>query len=105
MRNYLVLAIAQDIQRLSAERFEAARISIIVCPTTEHLPSTVDSDALVIAISSNSMGSTAYQELVLTALKRISPNTPKWLLMLDHVQIPLGFAAIRQLPELHLREA
>lgn len=101
MRSYLVLAVESDVDRISTERFEDAGVAPVFCHTIDALPSLHDLDVVVFAMSETSICSTAYQFLVLTVVDTVPASVPKWLLMLDQVELPPGFAAIRELPELN----
>lgn len=99
MMTYGFVVSTSDLSYLRQHVFVALKSEPIVCSSSQEIDKLHQADAIYFVASSGSMHSTAYQELVLTALDSVSKRHDCQLLLLGNVTIPLGFGALGTLPE------
>jgi hypothetical protein len=91
----------EDISRLRSQAGQELLTDSIVCSRISEVAKLEEAANVYFVISKLALFSTAYQDVVLTALKQ-TRNSKQWVLFLDEVPIPLGFEPLRSLPRLPL---
>jgi hypothetical protein len=77
---------------------ETWKDDVIICSSAAELPLLARAESVYFVVSQISMCSTAFQQLVLETLALVEESRRK-LFRLDDVRIPIGFRALRFLPE------
>jgi|ERR1041384_564974 hypothetical protein len=87
-----------DFDRLKIRFLDQLKCVPIVCQSQTDIDTLSRVHEIYFVASRLSMGSTAYQQLVIDAFSA-SEHSTKWLLRLEDVAIPLGFDVLKNLPE------
>jgi len=87
-----------DFGRLKIRFLDQLKAMPIVCQSQTDIDTLSRADEIYFVASTLSMCSTAYQQLVIDAFPA-SEQANRWLLRLEDVAIPLGFAVLKNLPE------
>lgn len=87
-----------DLRRLKVQVLDQLKPAPIVCHSQADINTLSRAEEIYFVASSFAMCSTAYQQLVIDAFPTTEHST-RWLLRLEDVAIPLGFALLKNLPE------